>query len=363
MAIKKVKLPNNSVENINDARISGIDTTPTSGSTNVVTSGGVKTALDGMIPYGATLMPTNPFGGKGVYINSMDNAFHSADKRFWVKITLHSKTVSGVSYPYVDTNKERTDPDYWVDSPVINTFTNATAARIFDGSYESQCVCPAGQYMKIHIQFSPFSDSWDPATATRMSGYPYGSYYLSYYYQATPGQASQLRVYNTFATHTVGWHLYSPSVFAGSLTSNYIECFTDTGDYSRTCVEFIIYGKDSGSSTYLTQIDYKLSHPDIALSGSTVTKYGAQSLYHDFRWYKHNDNAQPTNTVTISAESGEISAGSFVKSGGTSSQFLKADGSTDSTVYLPSTTTIPTKTSDLINDSGFIHLGATLETL
>lgn len=30
---------------------------------------------------------------------------------------------------------------------------------------------------------------------------------------------------------------------------------------------------------------------------------------------------------------------------------------------LPSTTTIPTKTSDLINDSGFIHLGTTLETL
>lgn len=41
MAIKKVKLPNNTVVDINDARIPGVDTTPTSGSMNVVTSGGV----------------------------------------------------------------------------------------------------------------------------------------------------------------------------------------------------------------------------------------------------------------------------------------------------------------------------------
>lgn len=46
MAIKKVKLPNNTVVDINDSRIPGVDSTPTSGSTNVVTSGGVKTALD-----------------------------------------------------------------------------------------------------------------------------------------------------------------------------------------------------------------------------------------------------------------------------------------------------------------------------
>ena len=49
MAIKKVKLPNNSVENINDARISGIDTTPTPGSTNVVTSGGVYSAFNNAV--------------------------------------------------------------------------------------------------------------------------------------------------------------------------------------------------------------------------------------------------------------------------------------------------------------------------
>ena len=41
MAIKKVKFPNNSVVEIQDSRITGVDNTPTSGSGNVVTSGGV----------------------------------------------------------------------------------------------------------------------------------------------------------------------------------------------------------------------------------------------------------------------------------------------------------------------------------
>lgn len=44
--VSKIKLPDNSVVNIKDARITGVDTTPTSGSTNVVTSGGVYTAIE-----------------------------------------------------------------------------------------------------------------------------------------------------------------------------------------------------------------------------------------------------------------------------------------------------------------------------
>lgn len=47
MAIKKVKFPDNSTQDVHDARITGIDTTPTDGSTNVISSGGVYTALGG----------------------------------------------------------------------------------------------------------------------------------------------------------------------------------------------------------------------------------------------------------------------------------------------------------------------------
>lgn len=49
MAIKKVKLPNNTVVDINDPRIPGVDSTPTSGSTNVVTSSGVYAALQNIL--------------------------------------------------------------------------------------------------------------------------------------------------------------------------------------------------------------------------------------------------------------------------------------------------------------------------
>lgn len=45
MAISKVKLPDNTVQDIKDSRISGVDSTPTANSQNVVTSGGVAEAL------------------------------------------------------------------------------------------------------------------------------------------------------------------------------------------------------------------------------------------------------------------------------------------------------------------------------
>ena len=43
--VSKIKLPDNSELNIKDARIPGVDSTPTSGSSNLVTSGGVHTAM------------------------------------------------------------------------------------------------------------------------------------------------------------------------------------------------------------------------------------------------------------------------------------------------------------------------------
>lgn len=43
--VTKIKLPDNSELNIKDYRIPGVDSTPTSGSNNVVTSGGIYTAI------------------------------------------------------------------------------------------------------------------------------------------------------------------------------------------------------------------------------------------------------------------------------------------------------------------------------
>lgn len=45
MAVNKVKLPNNTTLDINDARVTGIDSTPTASSTNLISSGGMYTTL------------------------------------------------------------------------------------------------------------------------------------------------------------------------------------------------------------------------------------------------------------------------------------------------------------------------------
>lgn len=45
MSINKIKLPDNTSQDIHDARIPGVDSTPTSGSSNVITSGGVYAAI------------------------------------------------------------------------------------------------------------------------------------------------------------------------------------------------------------------------------------------------------------------------------------------------------------------------------
>ena len=70
-----------------------------------------------------------------------------------------------------------------------------------------------------------------------------------------------------------------------------------------------------------------------------------------------------STSFKFNSSTGELEAGSFKKVGGTSSQFLKADGSVDSTTYstfsgsynnLTNRPTIPTLTSQLTNDSGFL---------
>ena len=294
----------------------------------------LESADANFVKYDDVLQPTNPFGGKKLYINSVDDAFYAADKRFWVKVTTHLKTVNGVQYPYEDESKPVTDPNRFVDSPVVQELS---AANLFNGSYENTVVCPVTHYMKVHIQFAPFSDSWDPSTTTaQFLGYPYGSYYLNYYNTNIPPRRSQVRIYNN---HTggggKGWKLLDATVYSinEAQTGNLIEELSNSSWYGRTCVEFIIYGNDSGNNVSLTQIDYKLIRPDIARDGSTVNKYGKQSLYYDFEWYNHINDSALDKTISLSASTGEITANKFKTKNGSSSQFVKGDGSLDSNSY------------------------------
>ncbi len=93
-----------------------------------------------------------------------------------------------------------------------------------------------------------------------------------------------------------------------------------------------------------------------------------------------NIEPKTVSSLKLNSQSGQLEAGSFKKTGGTSSEFLKADGSIDSSTYstfsgsytdltnkptlfsgsytdLTNKPTIPTATSQLTNDSGFITSG------
>ena len=70
----------------------------------------------------------------------------------------------------------------------------------------------------------------------------------------------------------------------------------------------------------------------------------------------YNAIGNGSNTVTIGNSSvtanylkGSVNAGSFVKSGGTSSQFLKADGSVDSNIYISDTTSLSNRINLKLN--------------
>lgn len=74
MPIKKVKLPDGSVQDINDIRITGVDSSPTSDSGNVVTSGGVYTAISGLPTiYTGTTAPESSLGNDGdLYVQTAE---------------------------------------------------------------------------------------------------------------------------------------------------------------------------------------------------------------------------------------------------------------------------------------------------
>lgn len=73
-------------------------------------------------------------------------------------------------------------------------------------------------------------------------------------------------------------------------------------------------------------------------------------------WKKGGVSAASLNHATgAMVLEGSLTADSIVKDGGTSSQFLKADGSVDSTTY--ATGTIPTNNNQLTNGEGYITAG------
>lgn len=102
MAIKKVRIKNGTPIDVNDARINGIDSTPTLNSTNVVMSGGVKSALDGItekIPSQAS--STNQLADKAFVNSSIETATADFKGTFNSLAELEEVTANKNDYGFV----------------------------------------------------------------------------------------------------------------------------------------------------------------------------------------------------------------------------------------------------------------------
>lgn len=102
------------------------------------------------------------------------------------------------------------------------------------------------------------------------------------------------------------------------------------------------------TSTYITPNNIKDELLNSGTVGQVLTKSATGIM-----WKNSSIPTAPSLadvlTTGNTATNDIILTGSFIKSGGTSSQFLKADGSVDSSTYALASS-VPTATSDLIND-------------
>lgn len=272
MAIKKVQLPDNSTQDINDSRIASADITKWNAIENFVFVQGSSSAAGN--------------GASGEYLS-----------------TKWEGTVSGVTTP---TNGMKIAYRVATNTGV----STAGAVLSIDGG----------------TTYKPVVFNVNSVIGTR---YSVGSTLLMTY-NSTQTAAAYLTS-GTKTTVTGCWQVM---------------------DYSASNTDTKVRQYQSGANAAGTSPEYPL-----------LSRYGTTNVDSSYE----ANYARFHTGATLNTTTGGITAASFKKTGGTSSQFLKADGSVDSNTYLTTapvtsvngstgdvTITVPTKVSDLTNDSGFV---------
>ena len=186
--------------------------------------GSYYAVLANSMQYNDLVMNTNPFGGKRLYINSLNNAFFNAEKR-WV--------VTG--------NRYNTSGD-----TLIGALSQGELSNLFDGNYEGNISIAANTYIIVNIDF-----------ATRMYGYPYGNLYISHYYTSFSASAT-FSVYSNYAPHGIGWHDYAVTDFYRDGSSLITQSRNPVYDVSLMKIKI---SAPSGAAAAITQLDFNLDRP------------------------------------------------------------------------------------------------------
>ena len=206
--------------------------------------------VSGVIQNGAELMTTNPFSPlPKMYISKIDNAFYAADKRF---------SVSGELIASDGTKKALSSSELGV---------------LFDGSYESQVVIPAGSKLVLRMNF-------EDLPGNKFPDYPYGRIIVSFYYVCKP-KSIAMKVYNNYEPQGVCWKDLTPINLNAMNRADTNAFAFYNGYYGAQEFELTVEGDGSNSygCTSLTQIEMHLDRP---YSGRNpfLSKYAAEELYY-----------------------------------------------------------------------------------
>ena len=196
-------------------------------------------------------------------------------------------------------------------------FSSGSNATLFNGSFEDNNKVAAGGTGVILIAGK---------NGTKMfgGGYPYGYLEVAFYYTSVP-ESVTCRVYSDWAQNP-GWHdVTLTNVDKNS--NNALYRGYNSSFYGVTQIEITVNAK-SDKEASVTEIAFYQTRGTLQQM-AVFNKSIAQTLYYD------------------------LEAPKFKTTGGTSSQFVKGDGTLDSSVYITSAA-LPTNVSDLTNDAGYI---------
>lgn len=185
---------------------------------------------------------------------------------------------------------------YAADKRLAVTLTGTTSTNfssLFDGSFESSVSITEAKAV-LHIKSTTEGNVWT-------EGLPYGDFYVVFYNSDAENITG--RVYCNYAPQGTGWH---------DLDITHVGSYIwklHNGYYQLSDLEITITKPVSSASIDLCQVLHVVERSPSPYYAAVMSKYCDQ---------KTNYSIESTK---------------FVKTGGTSSQFLKADGSIDSNTY------------------------------
>ena len=208
----------------------------------------------------------------------------------------------------------------------MSGFSTGSTTTFFDGSFETQCKVTAGNTGVITIAGKNGTKMFD-------GGYPYGYLEVAFYYTSIPESVS-CRVYSDWSQNP-GWHSFTLTNVCKN-NNQALYRGQNTGFYGVTQMEITVVAK-AGNDASVTEIAFYQTRGTLQQL-AVFNKGIAQTLYYNLTGPK------------------------FIVTGGTSSQFMKADGSLDSNTYLTSSALAPYELSANLKEGAYVDVDETTMT-